>query len=205
MEKYSQRVRCLPNGRAGGFTLIELMVVLVVLAILLSVGAPSFTNLVRNNRLVSVVYDLRGALGTARSEALAQRAFVTFCSSNDGASCGGSWDDGYIAFVDFDGDGTIDTGGTGPDDNLVLANVSGVSDISIALNATDASGHLRFEPQGTALSTNGTFIVCDQRGASEASGLFLSNAGSARSLEDTNGDGIVNLPAAEGGGNVSCP
>ncbi|KGE03734.1 Type IV fimbrial biogenesis protein FimT [Pseudohaliea rubra DSM 19751] len=181
------------------------MVVLVVLAVLLAVGAPSFTTLIRDNRLVSSVYDLRGALGTARSEALAQRAFVTVCPSNDGASCSGSWTDGYIAFVDFDGDGTIDTGGTGPDDNLVLANVSGFDAIAITLAATDASGRLRFDPQGTALNNNGTFTFCDERGVSEARALFLSNAGSARSLEDSNDDGIVNLPAAEGGGNVSCP
>ena len=179
--------------------------VLVVLAVLLSVGAPSFTNLIRNNRLVSAVYDLRGSLSTARSEALAQRVFVTVCSSNDGASCSGTWEDGYIAFTDFDGDGTLDTGGGGPDDLGFLAEVTGVRDITINLAAADASGRLRFDPQGTALNNNGTFTVCDVRGAGEARALFLSNAGSARSLEDTNGDGIVNLPAAAGGGNVSCP
>jgi type IV fimbrial biogenesis protein FimT len=194
-----------PPHRRRGFTLIEVMVVLVVLAVLLSVGAPSFTNLIRNNRLVSAVYDLRGSLSTARSEALAQRVFVSVCSSNDGASCSGTWEDGYIAFTDFDGDGTIDTGGTGPDDLVFLAEVTGVQDITINLAAADASGRLRFDPQGTALNNNGTFTVCDVRGAGEARALFLSNAGSARSLEDTNGDGIVNLPAAAGGGNVSCP
>ena len=88
---------------------------------------------------------------------------------------------------------------------VFLAEVTGVRDITINLAAADASGRLRFDPQGTALNNNGTFTVCDVRGAGEARALFLSNAGSARSLEDTNGDGIVNLPAAAGGGNVSCP
>ena len=205
MEKCSSIRHRPPPHRRRGFTLIEVMVVLVVLAVLLSVGAPSFTNLIRNNRLVSAVYDLRGSLSTARSEALAQRVFVTVCSSNDGASCSGTWEDGYIAFTDFDGDGTLDTGGGGPDDLVFLAEVTGVRDITINLAAADASGRLRFDPQGTALNNNGTFTVCDVRGAGEARALFLSNAGSARSLEDTNGDGIVNLPAAAGGGNVSCP
>ncbi|HBO12841.1 MAG TPA: hypothetical protein DD491_08665 [Halieaceae bacterium] len=205
MEKCSSIRHRHPPHRRRGFTLIEVMVVLVVLAVLLSVGAPSFTNLIRNNRLVSAVYDLRGSLSTARSEALAQRVFVTVCSSNDGASCSGTWEDGYIAFTDFDGDGTLDTGGGGPDDLVFLAEVTGVRDITINLAAADASGRLRFDPQGTALNNNGTFTVCDVRGAGEARALFLSNAGSARSLEDTNGDGIVNLPAAAGGGNVSCP
>jgi len=205
MEKCSSIRYLHPPHRRRGFTLIEVMVVLVVLAVLLSVGAPSFTNLIRNNRLVSAVYDLRGSLSTARSEALAQRVFVTVCSSNDGASCNGTWEDGYIAFTDFDGEGDIDTGGGGPDDLVFLAEVTGVRDITINLAAADASGRLRFDPQGTALNNNGTFTVCDVRGAGEARALFLSNAGSARSLEDTNGDGIVNLPAAAGGGNVSCP
>src|SRR6056297_2046627 len=104
MKKYSQHGRPRTCSKHPGFTLIEVMVVLVVLAVLLSVGAPSFTTLIRDNRLVSAVYDLRGALSTARSEALAQRAFVTVCPSSDGATCSGTWADGYIVFVDFDGD-----------------------------------------------------------------------------------------------------
>ena len=58
---------------AGGFSLIEMMVVLVILAIALLLGGPAFTDLIRDNRLVSSVYGVRATLNLARSEALARR------------------------------------------------------------------------------------------------------------------------------------
>jgi len=67
-----------------GFSLIELMVVMGVLAILLTVGAPAFMDLIRDNRLLSEVYGLRATLNNARTEALTQRSFVTVCESDDG-------------------------------------------------------------------------------------------------------------------------
>ncbi len=66
-------------ARAGGFTLVEMMMALVVLAVLLAVAAPGFYELIKNNRMLSEVYALRATLNGARSEALAQRTryFVT--------------------------------------------------------------------------------------------------------------------------------
>jgi type IV fimbrial biogenesis protein FimT len=193
------------RGAASGFTLVELMVILAVLAVMLTVGAPSLGNLIRDNRLVSALYDLRGALSTARSEALAQRVFVTVCPSNNGTGCGGTWEDGYIAFTDFDGDGSIDTGGTGPDDQVFLAQVDDSDSITVALTAANGAGTLRFNQTGTALGNNGTFTLCDDRGATSARALFIGPSGQARSLTDTDGDKIPNLPATEGGADVSCP
>ncbi len=72
-------------ARTGGFTLVEMMMALVVLAVLLAVAAPGFYELIKNNRMLSEVYALRATLNGARSEALAQRNFVTLCRSEDGA------------------------------------------------------------------------------------------------------------------------
>ena len=60
-------------ARAGGFTLVDMMLALVVLAVLLAVAAPGFYELIKNNRMLSEVYALRATLNGARSEALAQR------------------------------------------------------------------------------------------------------------------------------------
>ena len=46
--------------RSEGFSLIEMMVVLVILAISLLLAGPAFTDLIRDNRLVSSVYCVRG-------------------------------------------------------------------------------------------------------------------------------------------------
>jgi type IV fimbrial biogenesis protein FimT len=56
--------------RYRGFTLVELMVTLAVLAILITVGIPAFGDLVRNNRVTSQTNELVTALNIARSEAV---------------------------------------------------------------------------------------------------------------------------------------
>ncbi|MDR8014846.1 GspH/FimT family pseudopilin [Ectopseudomonas guguanensis] len=64
------------------FTLIELMVTLAVLAVVISLAAPSFSNMLQENRLAAMSSELQGALQLARSEAVRRRANVTLCRSN---------------------------------------------------------------------------------------------------------------------------
>lgn len=60
-----------------GFTLIELMVTLTVMAILMAVGVPSFRNFVAGQKVKTVSHDLMTALVIARSEAIKRNASVT--------------------------------------------------------------------------------------------------------------------------------
>ena len=188
-------------GNDTGFSLIEMMVVLSVLAVLLTVGAPSLNNLISDNRLLSQVYALRATLNNARTEALTQRTFVTVCNSSDGASCSGSWNQGYIAFTDFNGNGALDTGG----DTIIQTKV--LDNPTLTISLIPVSGGvttIRFNSRGNALGFSGTIKVCDDRGASKARGMAVSNLGSVQSLVDSNSpeDGVVNL---RGGSNVTCP
>ncbi|NQD91971.1 prepilin-type N-terminal cleavage/methylation domain-containing protein, partial [Pseudomonas sp. CrR25] len=81
----------------NGFTLIELMVVIVIVAILASIGVPSFRTLIQNNNLTSQTNGLLGLLQLARSEAVTQRQQVTVCPSSDQATCNGAdWNDGGL-------------------------------------------------------------------------------------------------------------
>lgn len=79
-----------------GFTLIELMVTIAVLAILLAVAIPSYQTFVMNSRMASQTNDLITALSLARSEAVKRAANVTVCASSDGATCTGGWATGWI-------------------------------------------------------------------------------------------------------------
>lgn len=91
---------------AGGFTLVEMLVVLVIAAILLAVGVPSFTYMVDRNRVAGEVNEMLADLALTRSEALARRGRVIICRSGNptdpDAICdaGGDWNAGWIVFID---------------------------------------------------------------------------------------------------------
>ena len=71
-----------------GFTLIELMLTLIILAIIAFFALPGFGNLVEGNRLVSSNNLLLSSIRLARSEALRRGETVTF--STDGG-LGSGW------------------------------------------------------------------------------------------------------------------
>lgn len=75
--------------REGGFTLLELVITVAVLAITLSIAIPSFQGITNRNRLTAVANELSAALQLTRMEAIRRNARVTFCPSTDGAACGG--------------------------------------------------------------------------------------------------------------------
>lgn len=83
-----------------GFSLLELMMTLTVAAILFGVGVPSFIDTIRSNRAATNINELSTAFAIARSEAIRRGANITVCRSSDNATCGASWADGWIAFVD---------------------------------------------------------------------------------------------------------
>jgi len=91
----------------AGFTLMDLLTTLAVLGILVAVGIPSFSSVVRNNRITAHTNELVTALTYARSEAMKRGDVVTTCPSTDGEFCAGSndWSTGWIVFVDSDPNG----------------------------------------------------------------------------------------------------
>jgi len=181
----------------GGFTLVELLITLVMGAILLTIAAPAFNDTVMNNRGVASINALAGLLGSARSEAIAQRATVTVCGSSNGTACDAQWTNGWISFLDSDNDGTVDTGET------VLRRANTVpGSISIALVGATT---VRYGSQGFATTgANGTFRVCDSRGDTHGRALVISSTGRVSVATDTNStpDGIVNDAS---GNNIHCP
>src|ERR1043165_1245229 len=93
--------------RHRGFTLIELMLGITVLAILLGIGVPSFNEMIRNNRLVEQSNELVAVLNYARSESLTRGIRVSACPANGNVCSGGTdWNTGILVFTD-------DTGTTG--------------------------------------------------------------------------------------------
>jgi type IV fimbrial biogenesis protein FimT len=86
--------------RQLGFTLTEMLVVSAIVAIMLSIGVPSYRYITNSYRLSSEVNGLLGDLMYARSEAIKEGQFVTVCASRNGLTCSGAtaWNTGWIMF-----------------------------------------------------------------------------------------------------------
>lgn len=81
-----------------GFTLIEVLVVVALLAIITTIATPSWKRLVVSTEVRSAVNDYAVSLQTARAEAIRQRQPVTVCPSSNGSTCTStaSYDLGWI-------------------------------------------------------------------------------------------------------------
>jgi type IV fimbrial biogenesis protein FimT len=138
-------------GKQAGFTLVELLISIVLLAILLALAVPSFQSFVKNNRVTAQTNGLVSAIQMARSEALKRGTNSVICASDNGEDCtgNGTWASGWIVFSDLNADGDPNVGGSDPlceetEDCILL-----VSDgLSGENTLTADSDKIRFLPNG---------------------------------------------------------
>ena len=163
-----------------GFTLIELMMTLAVIAILIACAAPAFGNLVSGTGTRAARSNLVAALNTARILAASKTAHVVVCPSADGEYCGHTteWQHGWLVFVDANRDDARDPG------EELLA-VGERQPEGVAIVSTSGRTHVDYRPDGITTGSHVTFTVCDRRGAGEATALVINNAGRVRSGEPT--------------------
>lgn len=160
--------------RAHGFTLIELMVTLSVMAILLSIAMPNFQSFILNSRITTQTNNFIMALMLARSEAVKRGSTVTVCSSTNGTKCAGSsnWEGGWLVFVDANGDGVVDAGDLPVQVGQALSGGN-------TLNG-GARTRVTYGGDGFATGFNGTFSLCDSRGVTSSRGIIVNNQGRVR-------------------------
>lgn len=181
-----------------GFTLIELMVTLAVLAIVLGVGIPAFDSLISNGRLTSQINQNIGLISFARSEAAKRTGTtITVCGSSDEATCNtANWESGWLVMSDVNGDRNLDAG-----DVLLSVGPALTGGNTLRTLGFGNAGFIQFDDSGSPGSA-GTFILCDDRGAVEAKAIVLSIVGQNRAAVDEDANSIVNSHA---GGDVTCP
>ena len=94
-----------PGHKARGFTLIEMMTAIFILAILVSLTIPSFREATLSSRLSGFANDIVASSQLARSEAIKRNVTVTLCASSDGETCDDpdGWEAGWIVVADEGG------------------------------------------------------------------------------------------------------
>lgn len=89
------------SSATRGFTLIEMLVTLTMLAIAMGVGVPSLVEFQRNAELRAAVDALKAAIQMARSEAMKRNMHALVVPAADQ-----QWGSGYLVLVDSDRSGT---------------------------------------------------------------------------------------------------
>jgi len=184
--------------KQSGFTLIEMLVVLAIIVIITTSAIPGFQSFIQNNRMSTTTHQFVTSLNLARSEAVKLGKRVTMCKSNNSSTCvtSGGWEQGWIVFVDENGDGQRQTAGT-PEEVLRVQNalsggltIAGQVDVENLISYVE-SGFAQLIGGGTLRREHSTLIICDSRAFGDhARALVMNTTGSVRSTSAT--DSSVN-------------
>lgn len=135
------------SSSAKGFTLIELMVTIALMAIMLGIAAPSFVTFKRNSELTSIANNFLAALNAARTEAMKRNMFAMVMPANND----NDWSKGWTVFVDTNDNGVFDSG-----DIVVMKQESPPPYITLTgSNSTAASpSYVRYDGSGFSRPMN---------------------------------------------------
>ncbi len=157
---FSASASCvLAKSKEQGFTLIELMISIAMLAVLLGLAAPSYRTFVTSNRLTAQANELVADLSLARNEAASRSRNVQVCIAASSTSCAGSgsdWAAGWIVWVDNNNNSSLEAG------EIIKYTAPLAGGVSMAATGPSSLSSLVYLPFGgfSAGSTSWTFTLC---------------------------------------------
>ena len=171
-----------------GFTPVEVMIGLGLIAIMLAVAVPSITNVVKDKRLATQLYTVMSDIHLARREAANRDVRIILCRSADPdlstPTCGGTandWSTGYLVFTGEDGNNTYQA----DTDTLLRRGQPAQQGVKLFTAAT-WNYTLEINPTGT-LNEGGTAVMalCDDRGTTYGRQISIPLTGIA-SMQSNN-------------------
>jgi len=155
----SMAARFIPRNRAAGFTLLELMVTLAILAILAGLTAPLFTEFTRNQRIKAATSELTYALTLARGEALKRNADVVMEPDDDG------WEFGWTVSTAVSGVDTVLLSHQAPaymdgDDRVSHLSIAGPDDVTYNGSGRLVAAVTGFEIESASGESGGAKTRC---------------------------------------------
>jgi type IV fimbrial biogenesis protein FimT len=141
----------------SGFSLVELMIIVVLISIVAGIAVPNLSPLIKNSRLSSQANGLIIAINLARSEAIKRNLEVFICRSADGTSCAsnGGWEQGWVVYADLNSNSILDAG----EELRVYPALAKGNTLRPTSNYEE---RVRYLARGY-VSQEGAFILCDDR------------------------------------------
>ena len=98
----------LNRHKTQGFTLVELMVTIVIFGIIISLGLPSFNNILQGIEARDIRSKINSALRTAKIESFTRHQYVIMCLANINNQCDKNATERLIVFTDGDNNHSYD-------------------------------------------------------------------------------------------------
>ncbi len=143
-----------------GFTIIELMIGISLIAIMMTLAIPAFNGFTDRNRTVASANSFLNALSIARSEAVKRNRNVKVCGKPVAqAACNatGNWEQGWSVFVDADNDNVVDAG------EEILVDNGLANGFTLREPSADYGDVITFRPTGETVegaAAQATFRLC---------------------------------------------
>ncbi|KFN44960.1 GspH/FimT family pseudopilin [Arenimonas oryziterrae] len=144
--------------RRRGYSLVELVFTLALVALLSLLALPGLAQLVVHDRVASATNRLQAEMNRARYDAIMRSRYVSLCGSSDSEHCHGSpdWSQGTITFVDRDSDGDRDA------DELLISVLQSTDLHGLHVASSVGRPVLSFRPDGRTAGTNLSLQVCNR-------------------------------------------
>lgn len=164
-----------------GFTLVEALVTMAITALLLTLGVPSFSELLQRQRVSATTHLIGTYIASARGHAVTHRSQVVLCPGNVEQGCreDSDWSKGWILFEDRDRNRQPDTPGH------VLRVETGGGPAGSGLRVTSTRPYLRYQADGRSAHSNLSFVVCAQ--GRERARVVVNNTGRMRTSRSPDG------------------
>jgi prepilin-type N-terminal cleavage/methylation domain-containing protein len=168
----------------AGFTLLELVVVLIITLVLATTVLPSYSAWTAELLIDGKIADLHAALRLARAEAVGMQHDIKFCPVNPDMKCQKSSDYRVLIFADVNANNLLDYG------DVPLRQID-LQELRVELRVSAGRPYIRYKYSGDSKEW-GSVNLYNRLVDPEASRQLVVNLGGrVRTAPDFNNDGLA--------------